>query len=150
MATELGISSVIPWQASRSVSRWEGDKAEKGKIRWQSIVREASKQSIRAWVPLVHDVVSTKQLCGQDFSGLTIVLDPSGTSSVGAVLTNHSASVQGGIRLVVGPEGGIASEELEILVSAGAVVVGLGKNILRTSTAGPAVLSVINELLGRW
>jgi len=50
-ATELGVSGVIPWAAERSVSRWDGAKAARGRERWQSIVREASKQAIRAWVP---------------------------------------------------------------------------------------------------
>ena len=48
-ATELGASGIIPWAAERSVTRWEAAKAEKGRARWESIAREASKQSIRAW-----------------------------------------------------------------------------------------------------
>lgn len=150
MATELGVSDIVPWQSARSVSRWEGDKAHKGQARWQAIVREASKQSIRAWIPRVENVTSTKALISGGFDGLTLVLDPSGEVTLSRVLSEHSARVSFGIRLIVGPEGGIAPEELDQIVASGAVVVGLGANILRTSTAGPAVLAVINELLGRW
>src|SRR5690606_36382309 len=50
-ATELGVDGVVPWQAARSISRWEGSKVAKGRDRWASIVREASKQSLRPWVP---------------------------------------------------------------------------------------------------
>ncbi|MDQ2690205.1 MAG: 16S rRNA (uracil(1498)-N(3))-methyltransferase, partial [Chloroflexota bacterium] len=50
-ATELGVDEVVPWQAARSVSRWEGPKAERGRRRWVAIVREAAKQAHRAWMP---------------------------------------------------------------------------------------------------
>jgi 16S rRNA (uracil1498-N3)-methyltransferase len=51
---------------------------------------------------------------------------------------------------VVGPEGGIAPEELERLRRAGARTVRLGETVLRTSTAGPAALAVVSAALGRW
>jgi len=54
------------------------------------------------------------------------------------------------IVLVVGPEGGIAASELELLQAAGAVPVRLGDTVLRTSTAGPAALAVLNAALHRW
>jgi hypothetical protein len=47
-STELGVDVVVPWSASRSISRWEGAKVAKGMARWNAIVREASKQSVRA------------------------------------------------------------------------------------------------------
>ena len=52
--------------------------------------------------------------------------------------------------LVVGPEGGIAPEELVALADAGATAARLGTTVLRTSTAGPAALAVLNARLGRW
>ena len=54
------------------------------------------------------------------------------------------------IVLVVGPEGGIAPEELDVLTAAGARAVRLGDTVLRTSTAGPAALAVVSAALGRW
>ena len=50
-ATELGVDEIVPWQAARSVSRWDAAKAEKGRARWAAIVREAAKQAHRAWLP---------------------------------------------------------------------------------------------------
>ena len=150
MATELGVSAVIPWQAARSVSRWEGEKAVKGRDRWQAIVREASKQSVRAWIPEVAPVASTSQLVAACATELTLVLDPSGTKSLSDVATMTSSSQAQAFRIIVGPEGGLAPEEVAALAGAGAHVVGLGSNILRTSTAGPSALAVLNELLTRW
>jgi 16S rRNA (uracil1498-N3)-methyltransferase len=54
------------------------------------------------------------------------------------------------LALVVGPEGGIAPQELAAFRAAGAEVVRLGDTVLRTSTAGPAALAVLNAALGRW
>ncbi|MGO3031788.1 MAG: RsmE family RNA methyltransferase, partial [Microbacterium gubbeenense] len=56
----------------------------------------------------------------------------------------------GDLILVVGPEGGIAPEEIEQLTHAGAILARLGDSVLRTSTAGPAALAVLNARLGRW
>jgi 16S rRNA (uracil1498-N3)-methyltransferase len=150
MATEVGVSAIVPWQSARSVSRWEGDKAPKGQARWQAIVREASKQSIRSWIPRVETVASTKALASGLFAGLTLVLDPSGEVTLSDAISGHAGKVSSGIRLIVGPEGGIAPDEIDQFIASGAIVVGLGANIMRTSTAGPVALAVINELLGRW
>jgi 16S rRNA (uracil1498-N3)-methyltransferase len=138
-ATELGVSGVIPWAAERSVSRWEGAKLEKGRLRWEAIVREASKQSIRAWMPVVEPLATTAQVSG-------LVLDPTATIA----LTEVPLPESGRISLVVGPEGGISPRELDLLQKQGSVRVRLGSEILRTSTAGPAAIAVLNARLGRW
>ena len=64
-ACELGVDEIVPWQAARSISRWEGAKADKGRERWATIVREAAKQAHRAWVPEVSSVQSTAQLAAR-------------------------------------------------------------------------------------
>jgi 16S rRNA (uracil1498-N3)-methyltransferase len=143
-ATELGVGGVIPWAAERSISRWDGAKATKGRSRWEAIVREAAKQSIRGWVPEVLDVSSTKTVLA--LSGTVLVLDPTAETPISAAALPTS----GEIFLVVGPEGGISSRELELFGGAGAVRVRLGREVLRTSTAGPAAIAVLNARLGRW
>ncbi|WP_448262932.1 16S rRNA (uracil(1498)-N(3))-methyltransferase [Microbacterium aurum] len=146
-ATELGVDEIVPWQAARSVSRWDQAKAAKGVARWQTIVREAAKQAHRAWVPVVSAPVSTAQLAARAASRM-LVLEP--TASVplsGVALAPDDAR---DLVLVVGPEGGIAPEELVALTDAGATGARLGATVLRTSTAGPAALAVLNARLGRW
>ena len=144
MATELGVARVIPWMAERSVSRWDATKADKGRQKWQSIAREASKQSIRAYIPLVEAVTTTDHIVSTFEPRQLLVLDPTGRQSLSNVpLDDHT------IAIVVGPEGGLSDTELSTFVEAGAHIVALGKNILRTSTAGPAALAVINGRLGR-
>ena len=145
-ATELGAWQIIPWQAERSISRWDGPKISKGVDRWQVIVAEAAKQSLRVFEPNVQLPVSTKQICElvKDFD-LVLVLDPTAAAGLGS----QDFSAQN-IAIVVGPEGGISDHELQFLADAGARRVNLGAPILRTSTAGVAAISVILAKLGYW
>ncbi|MEN9715272.1 MAG: hypothetical protein RJA35_739 [Actinomycetota bacterium] len=146
-ATELGCSGIVPWQADRSVSRWEGAKIAKGVDRWQTIVTEAAKQALRAFVPQVAEPVSSKQLVASVSSyDLVLVLDPTAESA----LSKATLPTAGSVAIVVGPEGGIAESELEALAAAGAQRVRLGGEILRTSTAGMAAISVLQTRLNRW
>jgi 16S rRNA (uracil1498-N3)-methyltransferase len=144
-ATELGVDAVVPWSAGRSVSRWEGAKVAKGEERWRAIVREAAKQSVRAWVPEVGPLTSTKQLATFAQTSRVIVLDPLAETPLSALIPDGRD-----IMLVVGPEGGIGPSEFEVLTRAGAERAKLGDSILRTSTAGPAAIAVLSAKLGRW
>lgn len=142
-ATELGVAEVIPWRAERSVSRWEDAKVAKGQERWASIVREASKQAVRSRVPDVAALATTAQLAARP--GTLLVLDPLGDVALTEVPLGGEP-----ILLVVGPEGGISSREFAVFEESGATRVRLGDEVLRTSTAGPAALAVLNARLGRW
>lgn len=144
-ACELGVDEVVPWQASRSVSRWDGAKAIKGRERWASIVREAAKQAHRAWVPEIATAVTTKQLAARASRQRVLLLDPTAPSRLSDLQPDGRDIV-----LVVGPEGGISDDELSRLVDAGAERVLLGDTVLRTSTAGPAAIAVLSVALGRW
>lgn len=144
-ACELGVDEIVPWQASRSVSRWEGAKAVKGRERWASIVREAAKQAHRAWVPEVAAPVTTAQLAERAATQRVLLMDPTATGRLSEIVSDGRDLV-----LVVGPEGGIAPEELTRLTDAGAERALLGDSVLRTSTAGPAAIAVLSVALGRW
>ncbi|WP_298872604.1 16S rRNA (uracil(1498)-N(3))-methyltransferase [uncultured Microbacterium sp.] len=146
-ATELGVDAIVPWQAARSVSRWDA-KEDKGLARWRTIVREAAKQAHRAWIPEVQRLARTADLVALARTALVLVLEPSAS----ARLTEVAAEASDGrdVVLVVGPEGGIAPEELSTLEDAGARLVRLGDTVLRTSTAGAAAVSVLSAAHGRW
>jgi 16S rRNA (uracil1498-N3)-methyltransferase len=139
-ATELGVSAIIPWQAGRSISRWDAAKEAKARARWQQIVNEAGKQSLRAYWPVVEASLNTASLAkaapGFD---LVLVLDTTATELLGDI----SLPKAGSVAIVVGPEGGLEPSELELLAQAGAKLVSLGANVLRTSTAGPAVIAAL-------
>lgn len=144
-ATELGVDAVIPWSAGRSISRWEGAKVQKGVDRWIAVTREASKQSMRPWLPDVLDLVSTKQLARLAGEVRMLVLEPTASTRLTALDLDDRD-----LLVVVGPEGGLSPEEVDALAAAGAEPVRLGDEVLRTSTAGPAAIAVLNAKLGRW
>lgn len=146
-ATELGISNVIPWQAERSISIWNGAKKSKGVARWQTIVQEAAKQSLRGFVPIVEAVVSSSELIGRlKEYDLVLVLEPTSLDSIVSIQPDNAKT----IALVVGPEGGISEAELNAFRNAGFSLVHLGEGVLRTSTAGMAAISFLQAKLGAW
>jgi 16S rRNA (uracil1498-N3)-methyltransferase len=145
--TEIGVDEIVPWAASRSVAQWRGDRGVKARDKWVATAREAAKQARRAWLPAVggDPDCSTKQVAAR-LTGASFVLHEEATDR----LTTAELPASGEIVLVVGPEGGITDPELETFVEAGARAVRLGTEVLRTSTAGVAALSVLSARLNRW
>ena len=144
-ATELGVDGVIPWSAERSIVRWQGAKVAKQHARWESILREASKQALRARVPQLGELSSTAQLATLAQKFHCVVLEPQATLSLTALELDRRD-----ILLVVGPEGGISPAERATLLAAGASEARLGATVLRTSTAGPAAITALAVALSRW
>lgn len=151
-ATELGATRVVPWAARRSIVQWKGPKAAKARDRWELLARAATKQSRRAVVPSVDPVVATPGL---------VALVRDAVASGARVLVLHElaavplatltwAESEQPVWVIVGPEGGIADDEVEALREAGAEVVLLGPHVLRASTAGPAAIAALSALRGAW
>lgn len=145
-ATELGVDEVVPWQASRSIVIWRGDRAGRSLRKWESVVLSAAKQSRRSRVPMVAGPVDRAAVIVRiRAAALALVLHEEATEP----LAGLDLPPSGEVVLIVGPEGGIAPDELSAFVAAGAVAVRLGPNVLRSSSAGPAALAVICAA-GRW
>ncbi len=145
--TELGLFGVIPWQADRSISIWKAEKKQKGQARWQSIVTEAAKQSLRAFIPRVEQVLDSQELISAlEVFDQVLILEPEADKSI----TEINPPAEGKVAIVVGPEGGISEQELESFKKAGFSSVRLGRGVLRTSTAGMAAVSYLQAKLGDW
>lgn len=145
-ATELGVEEVVPWQATRSIVQWRGEKEDRGLARWRAVVTAAAKQSRRVRVPVVSPLVRAGAV--RDLvrgAALALVLDEEAAQPLAGIPLPDG----GDVLLFVGPEGGITSEELQVLVEAGALAVRLGPHVLRSSTAGPAALAVLS-CVARW
>lgn len=158
-ATEFGVDEVIPWQSARTVVRWnDAAKAAKGRARWNATALAAAKQARRSWVPTVADGMSSKQLSAwirDEVAGGSRVFVCHETAqtrlvdSLGVTSTQtHLPGEKGRIGVVVGPEGGITDDELELFTQSGAETVLLGEHVLRSATAGPWAIAVIRALLG--
>lgn len=147
MLTEAGIDSIVPWQAEHSISRWEHDKSDKHREKWQTTVREAAKQSRRARVPDVASLASSGAVADLIAnSGVAFVLDEQASTA----LTSIDISTAHDVLIVIGPEGGLSDNERGMFTDAGADLVRLGPSVLRTSTAGVAALAVVQARTGRW
>jgi 16S rRNA (uracil1498-N3)-methyltransferase len=141
--TEVGVDEIVPWPAARSIVRWQGDRGTKALEKWRATAREAAKQSRRAHLPVVSEPASTGALVPR-LAGALVLHEEATVPLATADLPDTE------IVLVVGPEGGIAPEELDAFTAAGATAVRLGPTVLRTSTAGVAALAVLNARTGRW
>jgi 16S rRNA (uracil1498-N3)-methyltransferase len=145
-ATELGVDEVVPWQAARSIVIWRGERAAKSLRKWESVVLAATKQSRRARVPLVSEIASQADVVARiESAALALVLHEDARQPLAGMDLPRS----GDVVVIVGPEGGVAPDELDAFVSAGAVAVRLGSNVLRSSSAGPAALAVMSAAI-RW
>ena len=143
-AVELGASVICPFESSRCIKRPAPDKAAKQTARLQRIAEEASKQCGRGRLPKIEEPLRLKDILPR-LGGYDITLlcyeNENGTT-LKSVL--KSADKRDSIAVIVGSEGGFSPEEAELIVSAGAVSVGLGPRILRCETAPDYALSAIS------
>jgi 16S rRNA (uracil1498-N3)-methyltransferase len=143
---ESGVDLIIPWQADRSISKWQKDSLDK----WQSAAVAATKQSRRYRKPEIIDGLSLSQLLEiESENSAVLVMHESATTKLSEVVTSKFAGMSE-IIIVIGPEGGISESELTVLEGAGAHIVGLGPEVFRSAHAGGAALSAVSALIGRW
>lgn len=154
---ELGVSRIVPVETSRCVVKLDKKNAAKKVERWQKIARSASEQCQRSLVPEVADVTSWKgalEAAGVECDGGS----GQGESSVMSVICYEQESSTGTLRkllesvrehnlkrlnVFVGPEGGFSNEEVDQAIKSGHESISLGKRILRTETAGMALIAAV-------
>lgn len=142
MLTEVGVRRILAWQASRSIVRWQGDRAAKSLAKWQSTAREAMKQSRRSFLPQVT-AATTKDVAALVAEvDLALVLHEDATTHIADV----TLPAEGRVAVIVGPEGGISPEELQTFSDAGAKLVLISDGVLRTSTAGAVAVGQVEAL----
>ncbi len=141
--TELGISRIVPVAAKRSVVNIRDEKSEDKKLlRWRKIASESVKQCGRGIIPEVCDVLTFKEAV--EFSkGLDLVIAPYENERSTSIKEALKGKTPKNVGIFIGPEGGIADEEIEMLEKAEIKTVTLGKRILRTETAGLATLTAV-------
>ena len=145
-ATEVGVDEVVPWQASRCIVIWRGERAARSLRKWESVVLAAAKQSRRTRVPAVGGLADRAAVIARvESAALSLVLHEEARQPLAGLGLPRS----GDVVVIVGPEGGIAPDEVGALVAAGAVPVRLGSSVLRSSSAGPAALAVLSAA-ARW
>ncbi|HET7658028.1 MAG TPA: 16S rRNA (uracil(1498)-N(3))-methyltransferase [Bacillales bacterium] len=153
--TELGATSFLPFEAGRSIVKWDEKKKQKKTERLRKIAKEAAEQSHRNRVPNVEIPVSFKNLLslGRDYDVKLIAYEEEAKAGEGTAFSNMLRETRAGasILLIIGPEGGLTGGEVSTLKEEGFVSCGLGPRILRTETAALYALAAISyhfELLG--
>lgn len=140
---ELGVAQIVPFTSERTVVKM-GERAEKKTQRWQKIAYAAAKQSKRGRVPEICKPITFKALlakAGEVDLFLVAYEDESHLGLKAALEANAKAKT---VAVLIGPEGGLSPKEVAQLQELGAVSVSLGHRILRTETAGMAMISQIN------
>ena len=143
--TELGIFEIYPCELQRCISKNEKDKKTE---RWQKIAREAAQQSGRGIIPEIHNTVDIKEaakiLKSADIAFAAYECeDKNNLKDVLLSVENPETAA-----FLIGPEGGFDKSEIDFLRAEGIAVISVGKRILRTETAGEAVLSMIMYEIG--
>lgn len=145
--TEVGADVVVPWAAARCVAVWKGERAAKSHARWVATARSAAKQARRAWWPSVPPLASTAEVLDLvREADLAVVLHEEADEPLAGLPVESAASIV----VVVGPEGGLTDDEVTALQEAGAHVVRLGSEVLRTSTAGVVAVGALLARTARW
>lgn len=140
LLTEAGVDRIVPWASARSI----GKASEKFSV----TAREASKQSRRLRIPEVTDIATTEQICEAiKLSDLAIAFHESSDVKLSDCISSHNVAH---LLIIIGPEGGITSTELEAFKEAGAKVALMGRPILRSAHAGIAAVAAVSALLKVW
>ena len=140
MLTEVGVDEIWPWQSSRSIVKWAGERGEKSRTKWQACVREATKQSRRFRIPTIGPVIDSRRLADRVAEiDQTLILHEDADRPINEV----ELIATGSLLIIVGPEGGISGEEVAALTSAGGQSVSISDGVLRTSTAGVVAAAAV-------
>lgn len=147
-ATELGMHAMIPFEAERSIVKWDAGKGEKKRVRLQKIAKEAAEQSHRVKIPEIHKIHTFKQLLetAKSYDAIIVAYEEEARADGGNRFAEILKSMydKDSIILIFGPEGGISISEVERLKEAGALFTALGPRILRTETAPLYALSAMS------
>ncbi len=141
-AVELGVTAVMPVSAERCVPRLSGERAEKRLAHWRHIAIAACEQSGRNHIPQIAPLLPLQAYLETHAQAERLILSPHDGIRLAAL-----PEPRGAIHILIGPEGGWTDEELNACRRAGCVSVSLGPRVLRTETAGLAMLAALHA---RW
>jgi 16S rRNA (uracil1498-N3)-methyltransferase len=142
-ATELGVHRIIPVHCERSEVHLDSERAEKRRSHWSRVVLSACEQSGRATVPELEGLSELSTRLTQPIDAqLKLALHPNPKSP--AALPAQATRVA----IAIGPEGGFSERDLAQLNLSGFTTVAMGARVLRTETAGPAAIAVLQSRFG--
>ncbi len=143
-SVELGVSRMVPIVTERTEVRLDAEREDRRIHHWQRVIQSACEQSGRAELPSLDAPIALNLFAANAASSACnkLVLSPSGRISINKVELNNEFVV------VIGPEGGLSDREIALLEQAGFIAISLGARVLRTETAGSAILSALHTKFG--
>ncbi|MBB5335576.1 16S rRNA (uracil(1498)-N(3))-methyltransferase [Pectinatus brassicae] len=141
-AVELGINKIVPVSSHNCVVKYDAGKKEKRRQKWQKIAQEAAKQCGRTFIPEVEEIISIDQ-CINSFKDVDNVIICYENELQQSFKNYLQAATGNKYAVLIGPEGGFTTAEVEKCINGGAVCASLGRRILRTETASLAAISLI-------
>lgn len=146
-SVELGVHKIVPTNMKRCIVKIEEKEEHKKIERWQKISEVAAKQSGRNSIPKIENITNIKKISNElkEYDILLVAYEEEQQNTLKQELTEIKKKEKEklNIGVVIGPEGGIDKEEIEILKHSGAKIVTLGQRILRTETVALNILSII-------
>lgn len=141
-ATELGVAAFKPVFTSRTEVRLNENKVQKRMMHWKKVMISASEQSGRGRIPELSQPIDVMTWAQRKTEVRRIMLVPGAEAKMASVLPVKE------LELLIGPEGGLDEKEIELLGQLDIVPVNLGPRILRTETAGPAAITMLQAMAG--
>ena len=142
-SVELGITDITPIFTERCGVKLSGDRLQKKHTQWQKVAISACEQSGRAMVPQIHAPITIAEFLSQQTSQLKLNLHPRASTNIKGLQCPAD-----GIRFIIGPEGGLNDQEIELAANAGYQDVLLGPRVLRTETAALTLLAALQLQFG--
>lgn len=148
-AVELGAAEIIPVSMERCVVKLDAGKAAKKTARWQTIAESAASQSRRSMIPRVLAPMSMREAVEYAKEQTEVRVIPYELQEDDGSVKQYLESLKEGqsVSIFIGPEGGFTPAEVELAKEAGIRPISLGRRILRTETAGLAILSWLIYIL---
>jgi len=148
-SVELGVNKIIPVLCQYSNTKLTEDKQHKKLAHWRKVAISACEQSGRSIIPDISDISTLNKIDSLlNTDALKIILNPESKKSLKELYANRDAENNAAIEIFIGPEGGLAKDEISHLQALRFQNICFGPRILRTETAGPAVISAVQMLWG--
>lgn len=141
-ATELGVSEIVPVICERSASI-KKERAAKKHARWRQIAISACEQSGRNRLPFIHETTAFDHAINTVPAGTKLVMDPAADERIRSMEPDEAS-----VCILCGPEGGLSAQEVNEAAAQGFSRINTGPRVLRTETAGPALITALQTLWG--
>ena len=141
-STELGACKIVPVEMRFSIAKVKNE--DKKIVRWNKIAESAAKQSKRNVIPLIEQTIKVNEMIKEleQYDLILVAYENESKQTLKDVLAKVPKDKINNLALIIGPEGGVDSKEIDLLIQSGAKCISLGKRILRTETAPIALLSM--------